>query len=175
MQYTCPPLSRQQLRNYAYEIRKTLGLDNTPWLPAPHLLESLPRLINDENFYFHVVEDDEGYLDPRTHAAYFPNDNCIRIRGCVYDSACDGNGRDRMTIVHEIAHVLLLKHSSIQFHRSFSKESVKAYCDPEWQAKCLAGELMVPYHLVRNRSAVDISKICGVSQQAAEYQKKTFK
>ena len=53
--------------------------------------------------------------------------------------------------------------------RSFD-EHVPAYQDPEWQAKCLAGELMVPYELVGGMSAAAVANACGVSLQAAYYQ-----
>jgi len=53
--------------------------------------------------------------------------------------------------------------------------NVKPYMDPEWQAKCLAGEMMVPAHLVRGMSAQKIAECCGVSQPAAETQIRSIK
>lgn len=173
MRYACPPLTRSQLRDYALSIRKFLQLENGTWLPVVELLERFDIIINDNDFYYEVVEDD--YFPVGTHAAYFPEDNCIRVKNCVYVGACNNCGRDRMTIVHEMAHVFLLKVSNIQFNRCFEGEVVRTCCDSEWQAKCLAGEFMMPCHLVKDQSVVEIAQNCGVSLQAAEFQKDRFK
>jgi hypothetical protein len=173
MQYACQPLSRYQLRGYAYSFRKALKLDEVPWLPVPKLLEAFCSIIGDDDFHF-VCDPDESF-EPDVHAAYLPEQNCIRIRESVYLQACDGNGRDRMTIMHELAHVLLLKVSGLQFTRCFPGQVVKPYCDPEWQAKCLAGELMMPYHLVKDKNEEEIATLCGVSLDAARFQKSRYK
>ncbi len=173
MQYACPPLGRDQLRGYAWQVRKKLQLDRCAWLPVMDLLDGFHKIINDDDFYFEVVDDD--YFERGKHAAYFPEDNCIRIKNSVYLSADEGNGRDRMTIAHELAHVLLLKVCNIQLYRCFEEEPIKPYRDPEWQAKCLAGEWMIPYYLVKNMTVEEIAEQCGVSYDAAAFQKSKFK
>ncbi|MEA4914771.1 MAG: ImmA/IrrE family metallo-endopeptidase [Christensenella sp.] len=173
MQYMCQPLSRIQLREYARSIRKALKLDKCAWLPAVKLLEGFHRVLEDEDFNVEIVDDD--YFTNGTHAAYFPEENCIRVRNSVYEGACNNCGRDRMTIVHELAHVFLLRVSSVQFSRCFDEKTMPTYCDPEWQAKCLAGELMMPYYLVGTQTAAEIAENCGVSWQAAEFQKSKYK
>ena len=47
---------------------------------------------------------------------------------------------------------------------------IEAYEDPEWQAKCFAGEVMINKELVKNMKPQEIALQCGVSLQAAEYQ-----
>ncbi len=94
----------------------------------------------------------------------------LRNRQSVYDGACAGNGRDRMTIIHEIAHYLLLCVNGLKLQRNFSNNAVKAYCDPEWQAKCLTAEIMIPANIVKNMTVDEVVQYCGVSFEAASYQ-----
>lgn len=55
-----------------------------------------------EDFSYEIVEDDE--LPLGTHADTDVLTGHIRIKQSVYNNACNGNGRDRMTIAHEIGH-----------------------------------------------------------------------
>ena len=169
MKYSCPPLSRKQLRDYAKNIRISLKLGNILKFPVVEFLETFYLLIGDEELDFQIIADEAWTQPPSRHAYYDFNDKCIYIKESVYIGACEGNGRDRMTIVHECSHVLLLQHSHLALARSFS-EHVPPYCDPEWQAKCLAGELMIPYELVHGMSANEVAAKCGVSHTAAKYQ-----
>ena len=173
MNFTSPPLSRLQLRELARIFRKGLMLDDAIKLPVTQIVESFPLIIGDEDFYFEYV--DNSYFPENTHAAYYPEDNCIRVKESVYLSACNGDGRDRMTLMHEISHALLLKVCGVQFNRRFEGQVVEPFRDPEWQAKCLAAELMIPYHLVKDWNPFDIAEKCEVSFQAACYQKSKFK
>ena len=94
----------------------------------------------------------------------------IRIKESVYNGAAEGNGRDRMTIAHEIGHYFTLCFCGFQFQRNFKKETVPAYRSPEWQAKCFAGELLIDFDLVYNMQPYEIVDKCGVSYEAAYYQ-----
>lgn len=167
MQCKADPLSRKVLRCYAFEIRKQIGLEQTLKLPVLKLLESFPFLIGDEDFYYELVDD----LPNGIHAQYRHGEKCILIKTAVYNGAVNNVGRDRMTIVHEMAHALLLQHSGIQLHRCFDNEvKLRAFDDPEWQAKCLAGELMIPANLVKGMSPQNVAHYCAVSIDAARYQ-----
>lgn len=95
--------------------------------------------------------------------------NIISIREDVYEGAIAGVGRDRMTITHEISHYILMVICSVKFSKVSGCFSRKAYCDPEWQAKALAGEIMCPNNLIKNMSVNEIAVQCGVSKSAAEY------
>lgn len=168
MHYISDPLSRKDLRNYAFKIRKQLGYENRLDFPVMKFLEVFHKLINNPNFHFFTVKDEE--LPPAVHAQYDADDNSIAIKESVYVGASNGSGRDRMTIMHELAHALLITHCGIKLNRSFGSENIPAFRDPEWHAKCLAGELMMPAHLVIGMEASDIAKSCGVSLPAATYQ-----
>jgi len=169
MTYISDPLSRNQLRGYARAIREQLeqdGFELGIYFPVIRFLETFHKLIDDESFHFEVVPND--YFSINIHAEYDFDENCVRLKESVYESAEKGNGRDRMTVMHELSHALLLKVSGIKLRRTMG--SVVRYRDPEWHAKCLAGEIMVPAHLVKCMSAEEITNCCGVSQLAAETQ-----
>lgn len=168
MKYMCPPMSRANLRAYAQNLRKDLQLQNTEKFPAVEFLETLPHLIQDDSLYYDYIPDLE-WENPKAHAYYDLTENCVKVKESIYIGACNDNGRDRMTIVHECCHVLLLHYSHLTLTRTFD-DNIPAYQDPEWQAKCLAGELMIPLDLVGNLSATEVATRCAVSVEAAVYQ-----
>lgn len=166
--YIVEAKSRKDLREYALHIRKMLKVDNEIWFPIVSFLEILAVMF--PNFNYEIVEDNE--LDSSTHADTDVINETIRIKESVYDGAFNGNGRDRMTIAHEIGHYLTLCVSGFKLQRNFTNQKPRAYEDPEWQAKCFAGELLVPEPLVKNMSVDEIQQKCGVSFAAAAFQYK---
>lgn len=166
--YSVEGKSRKELRKLAKVIRKILGIQDVLYFPAVKVLEILQEF--DENASFEIVTADE--LQKGEHAVTDIVNKVIKIREDVYYGACDGNGRDRMTIVHEFAHFIMLCCLGFQLTRTFDEVDVPAYKDPEWQAKCLAGELMMDSDLICHLSASEIVKKCGVSVPAAKTQMK---
>lgn len=83
-----------------------------------------------------------------------------------------GKGRDRMTIAHEFSHFMTLRFLGFKLSRTIGGGKLRAYENPEWQAKCLAGELLIPHDLVLGMSAAEVARKCGVSMAAATYQLK---
>ena len=164
--YVAQPCSRLDLRRLAMEIRRKLGLETALYFPVVQFLELMSEIF--PRFHFEVVEDDE--LPQGVHADTDVENHIIRIKRFVYDGACNGNGRDRMTITHEIGHYLLLCVWGFKFQRNFTGGAVPTYQDPEWQAKCFAGELLVAAHLVKGMEPFEISDVCGVSPSAAQTQ-----
>jgi len=148
------------------EIRRKLGLVNVLYFPVVQFLELMSVIF--PKFHFEVVEDYE--LPSGVHADTDVENHIIRIKRSVYDGACDGNGRDRMTIAHEIGHYLLLCVWGFKFQRNFAGHSIPTYQDPEWQAKCFAGELLIGSHLVNGMNPLEIADACGVSTPAAQTQ-----
>lgn len=164
--YMVEPKSRADLRHLGNILRHHLGLDNERWIPIVELLDVLSEAL--ESFNYEIVEEDE--LPPNIHADTDIRTGHIRIKQSVYDSACDGEGRDRMTIAHEIAHFFTLCFCGFKLQRNFDGKKIPPYEDPEWHAKCFAGEFMVPYHLTQGMTPSEIAETCGVSYQAAKYQ-----
>lgn len=165
-EYIVETKSRKELRHLALVFRKWLGLENELWVPIVELLDILAKVLKE--FSYEIVPDDA--LPPGTHAETDIRTGHITIKESVYERACDGEGRDRMTIAHEIGHFLTLCVCGFKLQRNFSKQKVKRFNDPEWHAKCFAGEFLVPYHLTGNMTAEEIVNACGVSFDAAHYQ-----
>lgn len=169
-----PPCSRLDLRMLAQEFRRKINLKG-PFLDIIGLLDLLPSLFPGKNITYDVIDDItwDRYLNKNAHASYNLEKKVIYIRESIFERACQGKGRDRFTIAHEIAHAMLLEKAKINFNRS-SSNKIPSYKDPEWQANCLAGELLIPYERCKNMSVDEIVKNCGVSYQAARYQKNHF-
>ena len=166
--YSVEPRSRVDLRRLASEIRKVLHLDDQLYFPIVELLDILEETL--DGFSYSIVPDDE--LPPNKHADTNVYTGEIRIKESVYDGARRGNGRDRMTIAHEFAHFMTLCFLGMKLSRTIGGGKLKAYEDPEWQAKCLAGELLIPYELTSGMAVSEIVDKCGVSYSAAEYRKR---
>lgn len=164
--YTVESKSRKDLRNLAYIFRKGLGISDKLYVPIVEIFEVLPEIFT--NFNFEILPDDN--FQDGVHAETDICTGHVVVRESVYDGACDGSGRDRMTLAHEIGHYFTICHCGFKLHRSFDHKIVSAFNDPEWQAKCFAGELMVPYELVGNMRPYEIAEKCGVSLEAATYQ-----
>jgi hypothetical protein len=101
-------------------IRFKLELGNTLYFPVAELLEFMPEIF--PKSHFEVVEDDE--LPCGVHAETDVENHVIYVKQSVYDGACSGNGRDRMTIAHEIGHYLLLYFWGFKFQRNFAGSTI---------------------------------------------------
>ena len=165
--YIVEAKSRKNLRTLANSVRLRLGLENCIYIPIVKILDVMAEIF-DPDFSYEIVNDDD--LPAGTHADTDVRTGHIRIRESVYDGACRGEGRDRMTIAHEIGHCLMLCLCGFHLERNFTNKSVPAFSDPEWQAKCFAGEFMVSARLAKNLSPEEIVKRCGVSLDAAKLQ-----
>ena len=143
-----------------------MNLTNELYFPIVEVLEMLHKF--DEDAHFEVVEADE--LEENEHAVTDIITKTIKIRSDVYEGACNGVGRDRMTIAHEFAHFITLCVCGFRLARSFGDVDIPPYRDPEWQAKCLAGELMIDSDFGKGMSSSEASEKCGVSFDAADFQ-----
>ena len=142
--YRSEKLSRENIRLVAYLFREELGIVNDLYIPVEKLLDRLPEI--DPDISYEIVLDDE--LDKDTEAEADVINKTIYIKESVYNKACLGDGRSRMTIAHEIGHIVLVCLCDVRLYRTYKKKV--AYEDPEWQATCFAGELLVGFHLLKN-------------------------
>ncbi len=165
-EYIVEAKTRKQLRQLAGDLRRYLGIENALWVPIVELLDVLSEVLDD--FSYEIVSDD--ILPKDIHAETDIRTGHITIRESVYERACDGEGRDRMTIAHEIGHFVTLCLCGFKLQRNFSRKVVKPFNDPEWHAKCFAGEFMIAYDLTEGMTPMQIAEVCGVSYDAAEYQ-----
>lgn len=166
--YKADPISRSEIRQYARKLRKCLGYENILKIPIVEIMENiLPLLIHD--FNYEVVKKSEM---GNKHGETNPDQHLIRIREDVYVGACNGNGRDRFTIAHEIGHLLFHQKMNITLCRveGNNEERPKVYEDPEWQADAFAGELLAPSYLIQGMTAAEIKKHAQISMAAAQTQ-----
>ncbi len=162
------PCSRKEIREIASMVRTIEGSVDSLYFDILHFMEvTLPKIIPRYEFCIESIEE-MGNAQGLT----YPDKGIVKIREDVYNRAVAGNGRDRLTIAHELFHLLRHDYSHITFARVSNKSNIKIYEDPEWQADAFGGELLVPNHLVQGLNAEEISKRCGVSLSAARYQKK---
>lgn len=161
--YMVEAKSRDDLRNLARQFRKLLHLEDELYFPIVELLDVMTEIFDD--FNYEIVED--NVFTENVHADTDIKTGHIRIKESVYEGACNGEGRDRMTIAHEIGHYFTICGCGFKLTRNFGGKRIPAFQDPEWQAKCFAGELMVAAHLVKGMNEYEIAEHCGVSYDAA--------
>ncbi|MAO54953.1 MAG: hypothetical protein CMM61_04555, partial [Rhodospirillaceae bacterium] len=76
-------------------------------------------------------------------------------------------------VSHELGHLLLHQKDRLVLRRGTG--APKAYKDPEWQAKCFAGEFLIAHTLVNQFSSLDeVASAFGVSVPAARVQLEVF-
>lgn len=160
------PTSRKKLRQNARLIRAIEGSEENMYFDIVHFLEvTLPKI--DPTFVFKVLPKSSM---GDCHGLTFPDRNEIQIREDVYDRAIVGSGRDRMTMAHELGHLLHHEKQNISYARFDENEKVPAYRSPEWQADAFGGELLIPHHLMSGKTPEQIADECKVSLDAATYQ-----
>lgn len=164
-----PPLQRVDLRRLATEIRISLRQEQ-PWFPVVEYAELvLPKAIPDYSFIVGSL-----WEMGENHGLTIPDENTVYIREDVYDRAISGKGRDRLTIAHEIGHLLLHKNIGLARKSSITGR-IPIYRDSEWQANAFAGELLIYHKQVGNyRTINDIANAFGVSEKAAGTQVRAF-
>ena len=158
------PRSRAQLRNTADQLRSFCRVKG-PYVPIVEMLEL--HLAKLGVVYEYVSKTEMG----NNHGVSFPDQGLIRIREDVYERACAGEGRDRLTIAHEVGHVIL--HGNLSLARSATNpRQMRPFESSEWQANAFAGELLMPLRWILSRchGPHDLSHTFGVSAIAANTQ-----
>lgn len=165
------PTSRPFLRDVANKFRERFHQTGL-YVNVLSLVEVFPVYF--PKCVIAVVPDDEMEEDTPTTIEENLLDETekytIRIKESVYERACNGSGGDRMHIIHEMAHYILIEEYGFRplTARSYGNIVVRYKpCSMEWQAKALAGEIMMPYEMTKGMTVCEISKKCGVSNEAA--------
>lgn len=163
------PVTRKYLRALASALRSKLQYGIHPSFDIVRFLEiDLPKW--DPDFTFLISET---LHSPGVHALTHIHISAIEVLEEVYTRACSGSGRDRMTLAHELGHLIL--HTDVSLARRDDGQIIRAYEDPEWQAKAFAGELMIPLDVFRTlKDPEDAPNIFGVSREAVEIQMKAW-
>lgn len=157
------PLSRKQIRQTAELIRRIDGSENKLFFDIVKFLEvKLPNI--DSGFNFRVMTEEEM---GDCHGITFPDRDEIQIRQDVYDRAVNGSGRDRLTLAHELGHLILHEKKNVSYARMEDGSNFARYRNPEWQADAFGGELLIPHNLINGLSVDEIQDSCKVSKKAA--------
>lgn len=165
--YRVAPRSRKALRKIAEQWWSGLGVtgDRFPIVEVVDI--ALSKHFGDR--YTFAVLDKEQMGD--SHGLTDPDQLVMLIREDVYDGANRGMGRDRFTLAHELAHLLL--HGGRYLQRidpnAVARPSHQKFEDSEWQANAFASELLMPVSVVKRYrdSAERVATAAGVSMQAA--------
>lgn len=156
-----PPRSKENIAMNAALLRKHLQLENKLYFPVDKVYEALNLLY--EGADFEVLPEEEMGDD---HGRTYPDKNLIYIREDVYERACEGIGRDRFTMCHELGHLMM--HRRVALSRIDPRNPPKIYRNSEWQADTFASYLMMPPSLVAQCGSVfAMQEEFGVSFEAA--------
>lgn len=174
MDYCTKPISRSKLRMIAGFIRKLFKSKNKYFFDVVKVFELLPHYF--DNVFTEIVSDDDQELNGVPAATILLENRryCIKVKESVYEKAYfEKNGGYRMHIMHEISHYLLFMLGyTPQFDRVYKNKELKSYESVEWQAKALAGEILIPYENTIDMSTMSIMRKCKVSREAALNRKK---
>ncbi len=171
MDYSTHSISRKKLRQLAPIFRSQCKEKTTGAFPVLHVLEKLPEIFNGCNY--EIVEDEE--LPANTMAECSRNDNpdgyTIKIKKSVYNGAYEhNNGACLGFICHELCHIFLFNIGFTPIHaRSFDDNELIPCRSVEWQAKALAGEVMIPYDESKGMLDFEIISKYHVSKGFAKY------
>ena len=160
-------LTASAIRGSVWKVRNKWKLDSV--LPSLWLHVSLSRLqMRPHNCKIEIVED---YKLPDVEAEADYENRKIRIRKTTFANALRGFPHERMTVAHEIWH-LLFGHRNVRTRR-YNQQPGK-FKNPdeereEREAKRAAAEFLIPYHLLAEcNSPIEIEERFLVSRQAAE-------
>lgn len=162
-----PPKSRKSLTMDAHIIQKLVGYKGDRPFPIVGFLEhGLPLLYNDFEYEIAAV----GELGEKFGETY-PDRHLIRLREDVYDGAVAGDPLSRMTLAHEVGH--LLEHEGVPrvLARKEASGSIPAYKSSEWQANAFAGALLMPCCKIIALAPEEVSELYQVTMSAAYTQR----
>jgi hypothetical protein len=163
------PRSAKEIEALTLAWRDRLGVPND-WAPSMlRLLEiELPKLPKLGQFAL-VTRADAEMGDAEAYTEFNPPH--IVVRNSVYKLARKGDGRSRMTLAHELGH-LVMHPGAAKLRSDFGQTAtvkLRAFESAEWQANKFASLFLMPLHIIRDfTSASQLAENCQVSLRAAE-------
>lgn len=153
--------TERQIEQLAALVRRELGLAPGARLAMQPILEfALDDMVEDA--YFQVLNDHEM---PGAEARTDWHQPVISVAASTYAKLKANNTGARMTIAHELGHLLMHTRQPVFHYRSRSRD---CHVDPEWQANYFAAALLMPADAFRKiRSVRQAMKAFGVSAGAA--------
>jgi len=160
------PRSARQIEDTALAWRDALSV-SAAWAPdVVRLIEiELPKLLKLP--FALVVRPNEEMEDAEAYTEFNPAH--IAVRASVYSLARKYDGRSRMTLAHELGH-LVMHVSDGPRPRATAKlrSELRPFESAEWQANKFASLFLMPEHIVRQFASVgELVANCKVSNQAA--------
>jgi len=178
--YEVPPLSREKIRAVVRGVRRIACQlagrpDDQPYFDLVRFLDVVLPAYAGDDYAVEILDiHDMQHHHGEAHALAIPAEQTILVREDIWQRAECGHGRDRLTLAHELGHLVL--HSKPTFARRIGDTQIPAYRDSEWQANAFAGELLVSAGFVRRcRSPQEAARIFGVSEHAAQTQWSAFR
>ena len=161
-----PPKSRMDLTKDAHAVHKLVGYKGDRPFPIVHFFELVLPLLYDDFDLEIVSTSDLGEKFGET----YPDRHLIRLGEEIYDGAVGGDPFSRMTIAHEVGH--LLEHEGVPrtLARNAASKSIPAYKSSEWQANAFAGALLMPASKILDLTPDKISEFFQVTKTAARTQ-----
>lgn len=164
--YEVPPCSRLQLLLYADSVHSAVEYDGTGAFPIILFMENVLPLVYPDASVEIVPAGSMGDKYGET----FPAEHFIRLPEDIYEAAAAGDGFSRMTVAHEVSHLLWHEKAPVSLARRRATRSVPAYRTSEWQANALAGALLMPTRQIVTMEPREVRERYQVSQTAAVVQ-----
>lgn len=166
--YKVSPRSAKDIEALTLAWRDALGIQNV-WAPdMVRLLENeLPKLPKYFSTYSLAVRPTAEMGDAEAYTEFDPPH--IVVSNVVYQEARKQQGRARMTLAHELGH-LVMHPGAAKFRAEFAAAPTKLpfYESAEWQANKFASLFLMPTHIVREfNSLPQLVDCCKVSHAAA--------
>ena len=159
--------TRNEIRDYIWRMKRYFGLEYCTVFPIVKFAENmLPQVLPDLSL--EIISNEEWGYGDNVHAKSYPDEMTIQIREDIYRGAALGNKRDRMTLAHEVCHILCHKQKYLMPWND--TDLIPKQEDPEWQANVFAGELLAPSYLIKGKTVDEVANEFQVSRQAAETQ-----
>ena len=169
MDYKTKRISRFQIRLLAKiyrDIFKECISNDGLYVDVIKMFELTPDKF--KNITTKIVDDDIlGSIPGRCNPDFNGNYH-IQIKESVYIGAVEGTGGYRTHIVHELSHAFMCMFGFTPVcDRSFKNRELNPCESMEWQAKALAGEILMENELTKGMSAEELINKCGVSLEGA--------
>lgn len=164
--YVVDPRSSKDIEAISLAWRDALGVPND-WAPnIVDLVESkVPKLVR----AFALVIRRDGEMDDAEAFTEFQPPQIV-VRESIYRNALKGHGRSRMTLAHELGHLVM--HPGAAKPRAsmaIASKNTPLYHSAEWQARKFASLFLLPTHIVLQFDSIEeLVQCCKVSQQASE-------
>lgn len=159
--YRVSPLKITMIRDIAQQLRDTMPSDETIF----PIVKFLERLQAKELIQLEILDDVEL---PDCYGISFPDVKKIFLRQSIYDNALLNDGFSRLTIAHELGHLVLHK-QEIGFAKGLEGSTHKIIEDSEWQANKFAQELLVDVRLLPYKpTRMALEKLFAISAEASD-------